>query len=74
MSFWDLFKLKEGGQETKTLKQPEKLTPYEQHQRDRKQWEADARYILECQGKNPDLVESMGDEMLIHIIRTYLDI
>lgn len=41
----------------------------------REKWENEARYILTMQGRvNPDTVKYMGDEMLIHIIREYLDI
>lgn len=55
--------------------EPPTLTPYEQHRKDREQWEADARYILTIQGKvNPETVRTMGDEMLIRIIRDYLDL
>lgn len=54
---------------------PPELSPYQQHLKDRQQWENDARYILTKQGyKNPDTVQYMGDEMLIKIIRDYLDI
>lgn len=49
---------------------PDELTD---HEKDRLQWENDARYILTLQGyKNPDTVKYMGDEMLIAIIREYL--
>lgn len=42
---------------------------------DRKQLEMQARYILTCQGyDHPETVAYMGDELLIHIIRDYLDI
>ena len=34
--------------------------------------EAEAAYILEERGKNPRTVASMGDEMLLAIIREYL--
>ena len=41
----------------------------------RAKWENEARYILAKQGLiNPDTVKYMGDEMLIHIVRDYLDI
>lgn len=49
---------------------PDELTD---HEKNRLQWENDARYILTLQGyKNPDTVKYMGDEMLIAIIREYL--
>lgn len=51
--------------------EPEPLEPEEGRQK----WENEARYILTMQGQiNPDTVKYMGDEMLIKIIRDYLDI
>jgi len=49
-------------------------TPPAPPEEGRQKWETEAAYILEQQGKNPDTVRYMGDEMLIHIIREYLDI
>lgn len=50
-------------------------TPAQAPPENRDKWEAEARYILAKQGLiNPDTVKYMGDEMLIHIIRNYLDI
>lgn len=42
---------------------------------DRDRLETDAQYILSKQGTaKPEVVHTMSDEMLIHIIREYLDI
>lgn len=41
----------------------------------RAKWEAEARYVLTKQGLiDPNTVKYMGDEMLINIIREYLDL
>lgn len=55
---------------------PEKIpeTPPAEPEEGRQKWETEAAYILEQQGKNPGTVKYMGDEMLIKIIRDYLDI
>lgn len=49
-------------------------TPPTQPEEGRKKWETEAAYILKRQGLNPDTVQYMGDEMLMNIIREYLDI
>jgi hypothetical protein len=60
-------KLEETATET-TPAPPEVIT-------DRDRLETDASYILSKQGiTTPDTVRTMSDEMLIHIIREYLDI
>ena len=42
---------------------------------DRDRLETDAKYILSKQGTaTPEVVRTMSDEMLTHIIREYLDI
>lgn len=55
---------------------PEKIpeTPPAPPKEGRQKWETEAAYILEQQGKNPDTVKYMGDEMLKRIVRDYLDI
>ena len=51
---------------------PDPLTEYKNY---RMQLENDAYYILTQQNyKYPETVAYMGDEMLIHIVRDYLDI
>ena len=49
-------------------------TPPAEPEEGRQKWETEAAYILKRQGMNPDTVQYMGDEMLINIIREYLDI
>ena len=49
-------------------------TPPAEPEEGRKKWETEAAYILKRQGMNPDTVQYMGDEMLMNIIREYLDI
>lgn len=52
--------------------QPE---PYREPPENREKWEKEAYYILAKQGLvNPETVKYMGDEMLIHIVRDYLEI
>lgn len=58
-------------QELETEAQPEPAHPPEEG---RQKWETEAAYILKRQGMDPDTVQYMGDEMLINIIREYLDI
>lgn len=55
---------------------PEKIpeTPPAEPEEGRKKWETEAAYILKRQGMDPDTVQYMGDEMLMNIIREYLDI
>lgn len=49
--------------------------PYREPPENREKWEKEAYYILAKQGLvNPETVKYMGDEMLIHIVRDYLDI
>lgn len=60
-------------------KLPEPETPQarqtpQEPQEGREKWETEAAYILQAQGMNPAAVKHMGDEMLLHIIRDYLDI
>jgi hypothetical protein len=49
--------------------------PYREPPENREKWEKEAYYILAKQGLvNPETVRYMGDEMLIHIVRDYLEI
>lgn len=62
---WFLSKLETSGHPEPSREPPENRT----------KWENEARYVLAKQGLiNPDTVKYMGDEMLIHIVRDYLDI
>lgn len=58
----------------KVQEEPTQETPPAPPEEGRKKWETEAAYILKRQGMNPDTVQYMGDEMLMNIIREYLDI
>ena len=52
----------------------EELNELAEPEEGRQKWETEAAYILKRQGMDPDTVQYMGDEMLMNIIREYLDI
>lgn len=56
-------------------KMPGRPEPFREPPETREKWEKEAYYILAKQGLvNPETVRYMGDEMLIHIVRDYLEI